>query len=349
MKRSIYLPVFCVLAFAACTSPFNKGDHGLEYKIISDGDGKKLAYGNYMQIHLTQRYKGPKTDTLLGDTRDYMPRIETFDSATPPAYFKILSKARKGDSIVFRLLADSAYKQAMQPMPPFMQKGGYLYTTVKILNIFTTKEQADSANMAELKTSRPRIYKKQLETVEKEIQKNKAQIEKDSKLISAYLEKNNIKTIKGNWGTFIAIQSEGTGKKIDNNSVVSVNYTGKSLDSGKVFDSNTDPKFLHLQPIEVSMSQVGSGMILGWIDALMQLTNGTKATIYIPSSLAYGSSGNPPKIQPDANLVFDIEIKSVLSEEEAMIIAEAKKKQSEALQQRMMDSLKRAAESKGTK
>ena len=349
MKQFIYLSVFCVFAFAACTSPYKKGDSGLEYKVIEDGSGKKLAYGNFLQMHITQRYKDAKKDTLLGDSRDYMPRIEAFDSnSTPPAYLKILGNTRKGDSLVIRILADSVYKQSPTEMPSFIKKGGYLYTTVKIINIFTSKEQADSANTAEMKTAKPKIYKKQLEKVEKDIATNKAQIEADSKVISAYLEKNNIKTIKGNWGTFIAIHTEGTGAKMDNNSVATVNYTGKTLDSGKVFDSNLDPKFNHMEPLQVYVGQLGS-MILGWPDAFMQLTKGTKATIYIPSSLGYGKNGNPPKIGPDANLVFDVDIIDVSTEEQATAKAEAMKKKNEDMQRRMLDSLQNANKAKANK
>ena len=156
------------------------------------------------------------------------------------------------------------------------------------------------------------------------------------------LEKNNIKAVKGKWGTYIDIHDQGAGDKISYNSVVSVNYTGKTLDSGKVFDSNVDPKFKHAEPFEVSMSQVGSGLILGWTDALMELKNGSKATVYIPSSLAYGKNGNPPKIGPDAILVFDMEVKSLISEDQAMEKATEKRKQTEQMQQHMLDSLKNA-------
>ena len=342
MKQSIFLTAICALVMSSCSVDYKKGDNGLEYKIISGGGGKKLAYGNFLQMHITQSYKGNKTDTLLGDSREYMPRIEPFDSATtPPAYLKILKGVQKGDSVVIRLLVDSAYKNSSQPIPPFMKKGGYIYTTVKVLNILDTKEQADSANKAELKMNSGKIFSRQMLKAEQELAKNKTQIEMDSKTISGYLEKNNLKAIKGTWGTFLVIHDGGTGEKISGNSVVTVNYTGKTLDSGKVFDSNVDPAFKHTEPFDVSMSQVGS-VILGWTDALLQMKKGTKASVYIPSSLGYGKSGNSPKIGSDANLVFDIEVINVISEDEAMTRAEEKRKKQEEDNKRMMDSMKKA-------
>jgi len=310
MKQFFYLSVFCVLAFTACTESFKKGEKGLEYKIISKGSGSTLKYGEYMQFYIKQVYSGTK-DTVLQDTREYMPKIQLFDSASIPVeYFKILSKAKKGDSVVVRVLTDSIFKDAGQPMPLFMKKGKYLFLHFKIMNIFQTGEQADSANKAEMVAARPRIYKKQLEMIEKDMETNKLQIEADGKKISDFLTKNNIKATKTKWGTYIVIQAEGTGEKVTSNHIATVNYTGRTLDSAVVFDSNIDPKFGHTQPYDVNMTELGGpqGVILGWTDALLQLKKGSKATVYIPSSLGYGKNGNGPLIKADANLVFDIEV-----------------------------------------
>ncbi|HMK05751.1 MAG TPA: FKBP-type peptidyl-prolyl cis-trans isomerase [Ferruginibacter sp.] len=337
MKQFFYLSVFCVLAFTACTESFKKGEKGLEYKIISKGSGNTLKYGEFMQFHIKQVYNGTK-DSVLQDSRDFMPRIQLFDSTSIPVeYYKILSKAKKGDSIVIRMLTDSIFKDPGQPMPPFMKKGKFLYLYFKIVNIFQTQQQVDSANKAEMVTARPRIYRKQMEMVEKEIEKNKAQIDADGQKISDYLMKNNIKATKGKWGTYMIIHTEGTGEKVTNNDIVTVNYTGKTLDSSIVFDSNIDPKFGHVQPYDVNMSELGGteGVILGWTEALLQLKKGSKATVYIPSSLAYGKSGNGPLIKPDANLFFDIEVLNVSNMDDF-------RAKQEAMQKQMMDSLNNA-------
>jgi len=138
---------------------------------------------------------------------------------------------------------------------------------------------------------------------------------------------------------------KGTGAQLTKNDVASVNYTGKTFDSSKVFDSNTDPAFKHVQPYDVPLGQLG-GVILGWPDALLQMKRGTKATVYIPSSLAYGKDGRQPEIKGDAILVFDMEVVGVSSEAEMMAKQEAQQKQQQEAQQRMMDSLQKAAPKK---
>jgi len=313
MKQFIYLSAICLLALSACTGKFKKGDKGLEYKIIPEGSGKKIGYENFMQIHIKQVYAGTK-DSVLMDTHEFMPRIQVFDSVnTPLSYYKIISQMRKGDSLVIRLLTDSAFKDGNQPMPDFMKKGKYLYTHVTMVNFFETREQADSANKAESAVAKPKIYKKQMEEVEKEIAKRKTQIEADSKIIEAYLAKNNIKATKTKWGTYIAIHTEGTGEKANGGSVVTVNYTGRTMDSSIVFDSNIDPAFKHVQPYDVTIAAFD--VVFGWTDALMQFKKGTKATIYVPSGLGYGTNGNGDKIKPNDNLIFDMEILDVMNEE----------------------------------
>lgn len=337
MKQFFYLSAICMLALAACTGSFKKGD-GLEYKLINSGSGKTVGYGNYIQIHIKQVYAGTK-DTVLSDTRDYMSRIQVLDSVnTPLAYFKVLKQMKKGDSLVIRLLTDTVFKDPKNVMPDFMKKGKYIYIHVKLLNIFETREQADSANRAESIAAKPRIFKKQMEEIEKNIGTKKAQIDADSKVIEAYLAKNNIKAQKTSWGTYIAVTTEGSGPVISSTDVAMVNYTGRSLDSGKVFDSNTDPKFKHgdmpQEPMPVIVSELG-GIIVGWTDALLHLKKGSKATVFIPSTLGYGGSGSGDRIKPNENLMFDMEIVDVVSEESYM----AKMK---AMQEEMMRKAQQA-------
>ncbi|MBL0183090.1 MAG: FKBP-type peptidyl-prolyl cis-trans isomerase [Chitinophagaceae bacterium] len=316
MKQFFYL-AFCILALTACTGGFKKGEKGLEYKLIANGSGNKINYGDFIQLHVKQVYSGTK-DTVLYDSHDFMPRIQVFDSVnTPLEYFKVMRNLRIGDSLVIRIPSDSLMKRMGDQIPSFMKKGKFMYTHVTLKNIFKTREQADSANKAERIIMKPNLFKKQMEDIGKELAKNKEQLAKDDKIIADYLTRNNIKAQKGKWGTYISVQTEGTGESINFNSIATVNYTGRTLDSAIVFDSNVDPKFQHAQPYEVKIWELmGQGSVIpGWTDALLQLKGGSKATLYIPSSLGYGTQGNGGVIKPNTNLIFDIEVKDVVSEE----------------------------------
>ena len=177
MKKVSFVAILFVLALSACKESFKKGDNGIEYKIIKKGSGKTVGYGNFIQMHIKQVYGGTK-DTVLLDTRDIMPRIQLLDSVnTPVAYYKIISQMKKGDSLIIKLLTDSAFKNNMQEMPAFMKKGKYLYTHVTMVNFFETREQADSANKAESLIAKPKVFKKQMEEVEKDLATKKLQLD----------------------------------------------------------------------------------------------------------------------------------------------------------------------------
>lgn len=84
---------------------------------------------------------------------------------------------------------------------------------------------------------------------------------------------------------------------------VKVDYTGKLVD-GTVFDSSEGGK-----PIEFP---IGQGKVIpGWDEGIMLLHEGEKATLAIPSGLAYGEQGSGP-IPPNSPLIFDVELIEVV-------------------------------------
>ncbi len=337
MKKLIYAAVICAVALTACTTPFKKAKDGSEYKVISSGKGLKAVNGNFLELNIITKYK----DSVLYSTfDDGMPQFGMYDTAAFPSPFKeAFLNIRTGDSVVLRMLTDSIMKRGQGA--PFMKKGQYIYQIFKVSGIYTTREQADSAQKSHQKDAEAKMYDKQLKQIEKGLAENKAQIEKDSKTIEAYLAKNNIKAVKGKWGTYIAMQTEGTGNTPTKNDVVSVNYSGRVIDSTNFFDSNTDPAFQHVGALEVPMNQL-DGLIAGWFDALYQMKKGSKATIYIPSSLGYGKAGREPRIKPDQILVFNMEVVDITTQEARMAKAAEERKKQEAEAERVKDSLRKA-------
>ena len=339
MKKFVYAAVICAAAISACTKPFKKVKDGSEFKVISVKSGPTLVNGNFMELNVVAKYK----DSVLFSTNEEgMPQFGVYDTASfPTPYKEAFKNIHVGDSVVLRIPTDSIIAKGGGQSPPFIKKGQYIYQSYTVANVYTTKEQADSAQKTHVKVAQERASQKQFKQVEKDLVASKEQIEKDGRLIDEYLAKNNIKAIKTKWGTYVAIQTEGTGPTLTSKDVASVNYTGKTFDSSIVFDSNVDPKFKHVTPYDVPVGQL-SGIVLGWPDALMQMKKGTKATVYIPSSLAYGKQGRAPQIKADQILVFDMEVVNVISEEASMAKQAEEEKQMRAAQEKMMDSLKNA-------
>ena len=93
----------------------------------------------------------------------------------------------------------------------------------------------------------------------------------------------------------------GTGPEAKAGDHVSVHYTGRLLDGTK-FDSSLDRN----EPFDFTL---GAGQVIkGWDQGVAGMKKGGKRKLTIPSELAYGKAGSPPKIPPDATLVFDVEL-----------------------------------------
>lgn len=95
------------------------------------------------------------------------------------------------------------------------------------------------------------------------------------------------------------VLQEGQGQSPVATDSVTVNYRG-SLISGAEFDSG--------EGISFGLNQV----IPGWTEGLQLMKEGSKYRFYIPSDLAYGENGAGSVIPPDAALIFDVELLSVL-------------------------------------
>lgn len=96
---------------------------------------------------------------------------------------------------------------------------------------------------------------------------------------------------------------EGTGKVIQTDDVVEVDYTGAIAASGIVFQSSLDLG----RTATVTLKEGPGGVIKGWVQGLAGMKEGGKRRLIIPASLAYAA--NPPtgsSIPPNADLVFDV-------------------------------------------
>lgn len=130
----------------------------------------------------------------------------------------------------------------------------------------------------------------------------------DDKLIQNYLTANRISNAqKQSSGLyFVPITTNPNAAPSTTGKTVSVLYTGKLLD-GTVFDATSSR---NNTPFNFT---VGAGQsILGFDQGISLMHKGDKATLLIPSGLAYGEKGSQSgSIPPNAVLIFDVEVTEV--------------------------------------
>lgn len=121
---------------------------------------------------------------------------------------------------------------------------------------------------------------------------------------TAFLAKN--KTAKDVVTTASGLQykvlRQGSGVKPNATDVVKVHYKGTLL-NGETFDSSYDRN----EPIDFPLNQV----VPGWSEGVGLMNVGSKYQFWIPADLAYGATGSPPTIGPNATLVFEVELLDV--------------------------------------
>lgn len=181
-------------------------------------------------------------------------------------------------------------------MPPYLKKGEKQVATLKIIKVFKNKADQVGRELA-------------YNDYQSEISKHK---EKELAEIKKYVDAKNIPAQKVNNAVYLVMEKEGTGRSADSGLMVGIKYSGKSFD-GKYFDSNVDSaKQSMAHPMETFyFISKREGAIQGMLEAITAFKVGSKGTMYVPSTLAYGPQGNPPVIKPYENLIFEIEVVEV--------------------------------------
>ena len=288
MKKFLVLCLALLPLTSLYAQKSNKGGgytttpRGLKYKVVKHGPAgsRKPVAGDQVEMHVHMHVG----DSVIFDSRKMGGDKPVPLAIAAPAFNGDPSEAftliSVGDSVVILVPADSM-KKAGANMPWLKPGGDVEYDIVLVSTKSAEEVKADEAKQAA------------------------AQNGIDDKLLQDYFKKNNLHVTKTPSGLYYRITQNGTGSQPTSGQNVTVNYTGKTMD-GKPFDSNVDSAFHHVQPFSFPLGQ--KHVIAGWDEGVALFKKGTKGTLYIPSSLAYGHRGAGASIPADAVLIFDIEV-----------------------------------------
>ena len=278
---------------------YEKTPGGLEYHYEHKGAGTYVSKpGDIATMHIVYKL----SDSTFFDSHKMNNNQPVDQPLQKPNFngdvFEGLLMMKDGDKVNFRLPAKAFFDAMKQPMPEWVKSDGYVTWDVEMISVKSKEkvEQEQKDRAAKQNTVDDGIIQKYL---------------KDNKITVKALPKTPVKAnpkvaYKDASGIYYIVLANGTGTPIGNGKKVSVNYTGKLLD-GTVFDSNEDPKFNHVQPIEFTVGQ--KQMISGWDIMVSKMKVGDKVTAILPSSLAYGERAMPGSpIKENSVLLFDINL-----------------------------------------
>ncbi|GIV42016.1 MAG: hypothetical protein KatS3mg034_1326 [Vicingaceae bacterium] len=280
--KSLVLSFMVVLS--ACggsdKDDFQKGKGGMKYKFISTNESARKAQPN--DILTVKLYFTNDKDSVLFDTKDFNEGIIQIQLSQPKYegdIFDVLSMTHEGDSLIYKTSADSFFNiMNNQPLPDFVAKGSDLTFYIKVLKIQSQEELMQQMQQeAEMKAK------------------------EEEERIKEYLAQNNLNVQPTESGLYYIEVKKGKGKKAEPGKTVKVHYKGTLLD-GTPFDSSYERG----EPIEFVL---GQGMVIpGWEEGIAMMNEGGKATLIIPSKLAYGPNQRGNVIKPYSTLVFEVEL-----------------------------------------
>jgi FKBP-type peptidyl-prolyl cis-trans isomerase len=277
------------------------------YKIHTDKAGETIKEGDFIAFKAIEKTEG---DSVLYSSYDYdRPSLMIKEkSVFKGDLFAALSLLSEGDSATFKINIDSMVQKMGRPMPSDTTKK-YLVYTVKIDKVIPKGKLNDS------------LFRGKIDAYLKgEMDLAKTS---EAKKVKVYLSAKSLKPTVSASGLNYVISTQGSGPKANSGDTVLVNYTGMFL-SGKVFDTSLaevakkSGTFNPQRPYEPLKLPVGmNSSIPGFEEGLMLLSKGAKATLIIPSNLAYGEQGNQG-IPPFTPLIFELEMVNIIPAKAAL-------------------------------
>jgi FKBP-type peptidyl-prolyl cis-trans isomerase len=285
MKKT-FLGLMVLLVFAVVISSCESGngeyqttENGLKYKFYEKNpDGRVPVKGDIIEVSMS--YQTP--DTVLFNSAE-MPqplKMRLDEPVFKGDLYEGIYLMHEGDSATFACNTDSVFIKLFRQKvtPAQFDSVENIMFNIKLISVKSQEEDA-----AEIEAAAELAKGEEMEILDK------------------YLEDNNITEEPTESGLIFISTEKGNGKKAQKGETVIVHYTGYLLDGTK-FDSSVDRG----QPFEFPL---GAGRVIpGWDEGIAMLNVGGKATLIIPSSIAYGPRGAGGMIPAYATLKFDVEL-----------------------------------------
>ena len=278
--RLIISLIASMLFIVSCNNDgWEKDKSGLKIKFLSKNtEGRTAEIGDLLVLDVKYFTESNK----LIDQNDYYRTQHRIPSHKGGSFEDALSIIHVGDSVVFILDAQNYYeKTRKRVMPEGFSPGDKMHVYIRFTNIIS-QDQFETEKLA--------IFH--------------ADEKEEMRLLESYLERANIKVDPIESGVYIVESTPGSGKKAEVGNILTIDYAGTLLD-GKMFEST-------YQDGKTFSFRLGSQEVIqGFNEAFIGMSEGTKARLIIPSSMAFGKNGYKDLILPYSTLLYYVELISV--------------------------------------
>ncbi len=303
MFKTVLLMAAIIAGVYGCSEHrgFKKSDDGLYYKFHVKGDDTTTLKSG-MILNLVMRYS--INDSMLFNSADVPQEfmLPLNEPSYPGDLYAGLAMMRPGDSATFITSADSFFLKTirMPRVPDSAYIGKEIFFDVKLISA-KTQEQMEAE------------YKQKME----EAKGN------EQKMLTEYLKNSNITVAPLPSGLYFIETEKGTGRKPKEGDFVKVHFKVSTID-GNVLYSTQDNN----EPVnwEVGKDFDNAGVT----EALNLMVKGSKASLIVPSSLAFGEQGRGAMVPPYTTLLYDIEIFDITTKAQFEAEKKAKEQKAEA-------------------
>src|ERR1039457_6205919 len=276
MKKAVFNPfaIFLLVAMTsfACSSKFSgydKTESGLYYKLYKvSKDTIKPKVGDWVSLEMKYTYKIKGKDTTLFDSKKQMGtpvRFQVPRSDFKGDIYEGIRMLSAGDSAAFIISADSLFLKTFK-----MAKRPPMIDSNSFINFFVHLLTVDSPQSLE---------------------------KKEGESLQSYISTNKITVKPSADGIYYIETTPGKGMKIDSGCQVKLQFKVNLVDGKQIFSTYDRP-----EPVTFSYGKRFDTP--GLEEAVGLMTKGTKATVIVPSKMAFGEQGRGTIVPPYSTIVY---------------------------------------------
>jgi len=285
MTQKLKLLLGLLVICAACSKEKETAT-GLKFTVLRAGDGVKLDSGKFLALNIV--FKDGKDSVYLDTKKTGIQQIIQTQFPVPPndGVIQAIMMMTKGDSITFKINAKELFTKTFgaPQLPPGVDSASMFTWNIGLASVL---------NSEDYQKLQSEIVAKQNEAY---LKKQKEQLTIDTDIIDKHLQEKGIVAEKTESGIRYVVTKPGKGETVMSGQSATMAYSGYLL-NGTPFDSGT-----------YTFVVDGQQVIAGWDIAAKLMNKGSKITVFIPSTLAYGPQRRSEEIVENSILAFDMEL-----------------------------------------